>query len=350
MLKYAVVGGAVSFLLITAGANSNPPDKQVGPAPLLTLRGHAKAVSTVEFSPDGVRLASVGMDHDLLLWDAKTGKRLLTLKSQFCGLHTIVSFSPDGKYLAAPASSPSLKVWYTAVGRARFALGGHEDFPLLAAFSPGGQHLATVDWPSPEWCGAVQIRDARTGARRATLRNAAEISSLAYSPDGRRLATGGREGTVTVWEMGSGSTALTLKGEDEVLRVAFSPDRRKLAAGSFNSVRVWALPSGRECWTLGGHDAFPVRLMFSSDDRWLASAWTRIRLERLPNGDGMPRFYGGEVIVWDATTGKKRLALPAAEGEAEVFDLSFSPGGTRLATAHGDGTVRVWSVKDLLGK
>jgi WD40 repeat protein len=349
MRKYAVVCGAVAFLLVTVGANSNPPDKKAGPAPLLTLRGHAKAVSTVEFNPDGTRLASVGMDHALLLWDAKSGRRLLKLKSRFCGLYTIVSFSPDGKYLATPAPSPSLKVWDTATGRTRFALGGREGFSLLAAFSPGGQHLATVDWASPEWSGEVQIRDARTGARLATLRNSAEICSLAYSPDGKRLAMGGREGTVTVWEMASSSTALSLKGKDEVLRVAFSPDRRKLAACSFNSVRVWALPSGRECWTLAGHDAFPIRLMFSSDGRWLASAWTRIRLERLPSGDGMPRFYGGDVIIWDATAGKKRLALPT-EGQAEVFDLCFSPDGTRLATAHGDGTVKVWSVKDLLGR
>jgi WD40 repeat protein len=290
------------------------------------------------------------MDHALLLWDAKSGKRLLKLKSRFTGLHTIVSFSPDGKYLAAPATSPSLKVWDTATGRSRFALGGHEDFTLLAAFSPGGQHMATVDWASPEWGGAVQIRDARTGARLAALRSSAEIGSLAYSPDGRRLATGGRLGSVTVWEMASSSTALSLKGKGDVFRVAFSPDGRKLAACSFYSVRVWALPSGRGCWTWEGRDAFPVRLMFSPDGRWLASAWTRTRLERLPNGDGLPTFYGGEAIIWDARTGEKRLVLPSAENEPGVFDLCFSPDGTRLATAHGDGTVKVWLTKALLGR
>jgi WD40 repeat protein len=96
------------FLLVTAGANSDLADKKVVTAPLLTLRGHSKTVSTVEFSPDGSRLASVGMDHALLLWDAKSGKRLLKLKSQFWGGPSppFPSHQTGDSWLAPPRRRP----------------------------------------------------------------------------------------------------------------------------------------------------------------------------------------------------------------------------------------------------
>jgi WD40 repeat protein len=202
----------------------------------------------------------------------------------------------------------------------------------------------------PEREKFVQVCNARTGAREALLPTSAGIRSLAYSHDGRRLATGGQEGAVRVWELASRSTALSLEAEREVLRITFSPDGRNLAAATVRAVRVWALPSGREGRTLEGYDALPVRLMFSADGRWLASAWNWVWGLELPNRNSGPRFYRGEVIIWDTLTGEKRLVLPSAEGEQGVFDLCFSPDGTRLATAHGDGSVKVWSVKDLLGE
>jgi WD40 repeat protein len=353
MRKNAMVWAAVILFLLAAVANTDPP-REERPKPLLTLRGHKEAVTRVEFSPDGTRLATTGVDHALLLWDATSGKRLLTLKGRFCGLYTTLSFSPDGKHLAAPAASPSLNVWDTASGRPHFALTGHEDFSLLAAFSPTGRHLATADWANPRWNGVVQLRDARTGAGVATLR-ATRVSSLAYSHDGRRLATGGEDGAVTVWETASRSRSLLLKGRDggykEIVRVVLSWDGRRLAdADGLCWVRVRALPSGRECWTQKRDEGHAIRLMFSPDGGWLAAGWTQIRLEELPNGNAMPRFYRGKVVVWDARTGEERLTLPAAEGEPGVYDFCFSPDGARVATGHEDGTVRIWSVEQLLGR
>jgi WD40 repeat protein len=358
MLKYAVVCGAVSFLLVTAGANSNPPKKADGPKPVLVLRAHTKAATCVRFSPCGKRLATGGLDRRAALWDAATGKRLLAFKDHTEALFASLSFSPDGKRLAAWDRSPALNVWDAETGKRLLTLPAFPR-PIFARveFSPDGHHLASFSMGFRDGQGdpEVLVREARSGKRVAAVRDPdCLVCGLAYAPGGKRLATCGGGGSVAfVWELVTGAGVLTLGREADVRAVygvAFSPDGRRLASACPNGmVRVWELASGATAWARREHRAVAVRVAFSPDGGLLASAgfdrWLQWQQAMRPE-TFCPE---GEVILWSTDEGKRAAVLRFGKREA-AFDLAWSPDGTRLATAHGDGTVKVWSVKDLLGR
>jgi WD40 repeat protein len=370
MLPYKMV--RLSWLLLIAAAASYEQalaqveaEKEDGPR--LVLKGHAEIALRVQYSPDGKRLATAAADKTAALWDASTGKRLFTLRghADFVGG---LAFSPDGTRLATASGDRTVRVWDAATGQNTHTLRGHNVWVIAVAFSPDGTQVASgdlvaLDQAETRFTGEVKLWDARTGKRNTALRGHGNgVVSLAYSPDGKRLASGGVDGTIIVWELASGKPALAFWGHrEDVMGLAFSPAGRRLASASRDgAVRVWDLVrltrSGRkpttragdrdltaekEALTLKGHEGRVLCVAFSPDGRRLASAGF--------HDDNQCRSLG-EVRVWDAHTGRQLAALEGGPGENGTYGLAFSPDGTRLATAHGDRTVKVWDVANLIGR
>jgi WD40 repeat protein len=149
---------------------------------------------------------------------------------------------------------------------------------------------------------------------------------VAFSPDGTRLAAASWDGTVTVWDVGSGRAVLTLRGHPEgVNGVAYSRDGRRLASagkGAEGIVAVWDADTGQELLRLRG----PAGLAcadFSRDGQRVATGGV-----------------DGTVHLWDAATGQELLTLSGLRGA--VTALAFSPGGERLAAVSAGGMVKVW--------
>jgi WD40 repeat protein len=196
--------------------------------------------------------------------------------------------------------------------------------PLNAvAFSPDGRRLASASDDR-----MIRVWDMASGQSVAILKeHSAAVRSVAFSPDGRRLASASWNQTIRVWDVASGQSVATLKGHsDAVLSVAFSPDGRRLAsASSDRTVRVWDVASGHSVATLKGHSAAVRSVAFSSDGRRLASA----------SSDRTIR-------VWDMSSGQ-RVATLKGHSDA-VLSVAFSPNGRCLASASSDRTIRVWDV------
>ncbi len=157
------------------------------------------------------------------------------------------------------------------------------------------------------------------------LRHNDTVYSVAFSPDGKRLATGSFDSTVKLWDAATGQETLTLKGHvNGVCSVAFSADGKRLATGSFDrTVKLWDAAIGQEMLTLKGHDNSVPSVAFSPDGKWLATG-----------------SHDRTVKLWDAATGQELLTL---KGHSDiVWSVAFSPDGRWLATGSNDGTVKLW--------
>jgi WD40 repeat protein len=276
----------------------------------LTFLADEAGLCSVAFSPDGQRLVCGGGNPtdcntpgQVTVWDAATGRLLLTLPKQHSGPVTGVAFSPDGKRIASASTGLDYK----------------------ALYQKGPDTLKTPK-------GEVFLWDAETGQQIARLDG---CYSAVFSPDGQHLATPGHYSQVRLWNARTGEAEATFDGPTgKVEDLAFSSDGKLLAAAGFTYVldenkqpsprrefKIWDTASRKETSALP-RTIGPVEGMAFS-----------------PGGDTLAVAGGKAVHLWDLATGKERRTLPRP---AELMAVQFSADGTRLAAASLDGTVRVW--------
>jgi WD40 repeat protein/DNA-binding SARP family transcriptional activator len=320
---------------------------------LVTLSGHEGWVVMATWSPSEEHILSASKDGTAKVWDATTGEELLTLSGHTDPVGTAI-WSPTGEIIVSADWGGTVLVWDATTGEQLFNLSGHTDAVVGATWSPDGSHIVTASddgtarvWdlnPSSPTCGEELLT--LTG-------HTAAVKWAAWSPDGSRVVTAGQDDTVRVWDVSAALHAgastgevLTLAStgveiltydEDEKLpapRAAWSPAGDRIATGGGDgTVQVWDASAssptyGENLLTLTGHTDQIQHLAWSPDGSRIATA----------SMDGTAR-------IWDASASSstygEELATPCSH-TGVVAHVAWSPAGDRILTASYDGTVKVW--------
>jgi WD40 repeat protein len=305
----------------------------------MVLPGHAGRIAGIAYSPVGDQLASIGLDPEKLVnngevkvWDTKSGREMWTVRVNASGVrfgHRVaLAFGPDGRRLAVPdlgrTADPScdVRVWDAATGRELLVLKGHADVVVGLAFGKDCERIVSGDA-----AGFVRLWDANTGRLIQVFRSGVRpLNALAYHPDGRRVALGGKDGTVSLWDVTTGRKLLDYHGlKARIDCVALNLDGTFLAAGSaYGDVKIWDTSTGREPFELPKLPASVLGMAFNPD-----RSQSRLGMS---SGDGTFR-------LWDLKSMKDALSFRTAMN----YGIAFSSEGRRLATALGDGTIRIVS-------
>ena len=290
-------------------------------------------VHSVALSPNGKILAGNDANGTVKLWDVdeKTEIATLPFKTEVRFGAASLSFDPDNKMLAvggSPTSYASLSLWNAETGKHITTLDTLETSILVSvAFSPDGKTVA-----SSYGNGAVELWDVATETRKTTLWVSPglreDVQSVHFSPDGKTLATAAGHGTVLLWDLtliDTGTEIATLTSDREWTEdVDFSPDGETLATAGEGDAYLWNISDEPTLeTTIQGIGADHVR--FSPDGETLATG-------------------GGSLKLWNIATNTEIATLTGHTGY--IYGVAFRPpDGKTLASGSEDGKVRLWDVE-----
>ena len=200
-------------------------------------------------------------------------------------------------------------------------LNGHS-YPITSvAYSPDGKKIISGSWDN-----TIKIWDANTGECLKTLEGHSNVvRSVAYSPDGTKIISGSTDKTIKIWNANRGKCLQTLEGHsDRVYSVAYSPDGRKIISGSLDkTVKIWDANKGQCLKTLAGHSYWVYSVAYSPDGTKIISG-----------------SLDGTIKIWDVNTG---ACLQTLEGYLfQVISVAFSPDGTKIISGSLDNTIKIW--------
>jgi WD40 repeat protein len=344
MKTLLVVVSLIGLTLVIAGPafGQRPPRRT-------TLQGHAEAVRTVTFSPDGRMLASASDDGTIKLWEVITGKLRATLQGESQHNNSL-AFSADGKLLGRGGPHETISRWNLTSGQQTFKLDGHTGNVTSVVFSKNGALIALAGSDN-----TLKVWDVKTGQEKARFQSSDPVSSVAFSNEGNLLVSaswsrpsgsmhiefanrtlalyGPIYGTVNLWDVPTGKVKATAHVESTTPNLSITPDARLLAASSIDgTIGLYDVVSGKEKQSLKAQSLRVLSFALSSDGALLASGGLDLSSGRLLD----------TIKLWDLKNREERLTLYGHN--SDVFCVAFSPDCSLLASGDGEGKIIVWQL------
>ncbi len=299
-----------------------------------TINANQSDLRSVMFSPDGKIIASGGLAGQVKLWDAKTGQELQNIKSNY-SIYSL-SFSPDGKTLAF-VSADTVKMLDTINWQINKTLTGHAIKFDSIVLSPDSKVLAAAGNDK-----TVKLLRLFPKLELKILKHSNLIDSIAFSPSGKILASGSIDSSVILWDVESGQEIRNIPRAGRkfaetdwrsslaqfafVSSLAFSHDGKLLATGSVEEAKIWNVETGQMLKRIEGFPDSSIRLVtFSQDNKTLGF------------------LCGSQIKIWDVINGKEIKVLDHVE-YYDVDSMGFSPDGKTLATRRKEQNIDLWDL------
>jgi WD40 repeat protein len=309
-----------AFILLACLADAGVASRGFDPGNTGLLRTLAPGgePTAAEYSADGQILA-VAAGAAVRLYETHQWREVRRLADPPQNIQC-VAFSPDGKRVAGGGFEGGIALWDAQSGQLLSLLKGHSSYVEGLAFGPRGKTLL-----SGSLDGTVKVWDLELGAELKTLGPLAPVTAVALSADGRRAAAAGLDGSVKVWKVESWAEERTLQAQEkESSSIAFSPDGRRLAAGGEGdfALRIWDVENGRVERKIEGHTSDITSVRYLADGRFVLTASELA------------------AIVWDARSGREVARLKHHTGP--VVALAVHPSGRSFVTVGKDHHLKVW--------
>ena len=368
----------------------------------ITATTDTDGVNAVVFSPDGKTLVSNNDNDDVIqFWDFAKGERLKSIQSPPDTTYYI-KFSPDGATLANTHSDGTIRFWDVASGSPSITLDGYAQMFVCMTHSPISNTLAVLDgdrrlrlwdtqtcrhlktihlYPQRVGCIAiapdgirlaydddrnntVNILNTETGEKEKTFEgHLNDITSVAFSVDGKTLAGGDDHGIIYLWNATSGKCTKKLETKSvEIRNLIFSSDGKLLASSTDSEIQFWDLTTGDTIKKIPGHTAAPspdfqtflcindfkIQFWNMDDDKPVMIIDKKAsNVAYSPNGKTFAYTHWEEdqICFGNANTGK--IIASYTHGHIDgIWFLSYSPDGRTLATGGWDSTVKLWNVPE----
>ena len=326
------------------------------------------------YTSDGKILAIGGENGRLTLWNAETGQWIRRLDGHH-SLITDLAFSQNGQILATSSLDSSVKIWQIHSGRLLGILPTGQPVKALT-LKPDANQVAAVLQD-----GGIQVWDIETilpGSAEESepvflrepalqIETPSTAASVAFTPEGERLAAVIPNRSIFLWDPQSGQQLLEIEGAGDSAAISFSPDGEYLAAGSSSAdVAVWDSRTGEELLLLQEPSpASDVQFSQSGDSLSTAAADGTVTLWDVNTGRQLIRFPGwsegtnnlvlrpdgqqlaaegadGSIRIWDLDFHDSADILSIAAHEGQVYDAIYNPDGTEMASTGTDGALKVW--------
>ncbi|QSJ19342.1 caspase family protein [Nostoc sp. UHCC 0702] len=300
------------------------------------IQGYTNRIWSVAFSPCGKKLVSGCEDHRVRIWDVENKQCIQQLLKHTDWVWSVV-FSPDGQMIASASEDNTIRLWHLRNEKWEHhtVLRKHTQTIRVVAFSPdskklvsGGNDYQVILWDLTKrrYQDSTQPTYPHKILGESKDQHNHRILSLAFSPDGKLVASSSRDKTIRLWNLETNEVPILGGHDNQVHAIAFSPDGDTLVSGGFDhKVKLWNIKK-RECIrTLEGHEDRILCVAFHPEGSIFASSG-----------------HDKKIRLWSKTTKECIRSLEGHTGAIE--SISFSPQGGSLVSSSQDQTIRIWDI------